>query len=312
MEYRMMENLLTCPYNSSHQIIPHRMAMHLIKCKKNYPNMDMKECIFNAVHVVPASEFQAHLLSCEDKQLVEREIFSRPQVKKGGPLVKPEAVPVENVSITCEDWESERVESSYSPEASIINKEFTRPPPSGLSKSARKQWRMNEIERVKRLQNGLPVTSAQSASPDNHLSMTSSVTRNSDWTAGGAVPKLQDKNVKSSSSSAESDTNIGQVSQDGKQSCGTSVSSADHPTELDSLKNLTNNPQVCEKKIQRLDMGGYIKNKRKLEKKLFEIEKLENLKENFNQKLTIQEESKIVLKESILEQLRDLMTHLDV
>lgn len=59
-------------------------------------------------------------------------------------------------------------------------------------------------------------------------------------------------------------------------------------------------------------MAGYIKNKRKLEKKLFEIEKLENLKENFNQKLTKQEESKIVLKESILEELRDLMTHLDV
>lgn len=40
--------------------------------------------------------------------------------------MKLEAVPVENVSSTGEDWESERVESSYSPEASIITKEFTR------------------------------------------------------------------------------------------------------------------------------------------------------------------------------------------
>lgn len=52
--------------------------------------------------------------------------FIGPQVKKGGPLVKPEAMPLENVSSMCEDWESERVESSYSPEASVINKEFTR------------------------------------------------------------------------------------------------------------------------------------------------------------------------------------------
>lgn len=54
-------------------------------------------------------------------------------------------------------------------------------------------------------------------------------------------------------------------------------------------------------------MTDIIKKKRKLEKKLFEIKKLEVMKIDSNEKLTDQEESKILLKEDITKQLSDLM-----
>lgn len=71
-------------------------------------------------------------------------------------------------------------------------------------------------------------------------------------------------------------------------------------------------PQTSEKPNQRLDMADFIKEKRRLEKKLFEIKKLENMKVNLNKKLTDQEESKILLKENIMEQLLSLMACMDL
>lgn len=59
-------------------------------------------------------------------------------------------------------------------------------------------------------------------------------------------------------------------------------------------------------------MTDFIKEKRKLEKKLFEIQKLEDMKVNFNQRLTDQEESKLRLKEGIKEQLSNLMACMDM
>lgn len=298
----MVEKLEPCPYNSSHQIIPHRMAKHIIKCKKNYPDAQMKVCIFNAVHVVPVHQYQAHLLECESRELVEREVYCRPRVVQTTPLAKAEALPVQDGIAKCENWELECVQSSYRPEEHVIYKEFTRPPPPGLGKAARKQWRLSEIDRVNRLKNGMIVDPQSDTSTATSKMSTTSM--NSGWSATGAVPKHQDK-FKHSLSKIEPATMIGEKVE--RDRCLDTVTSVFSP--ISSEGTLSDKSQ--NQKNGR-DMTDFIREKRKLEKKLFEIKKLESMKINSNEKLTEQEEAKILTKESIEGKLANLMTFLKV
>ncbi|XP_042863172.1 uncharacterized protein LOC122247709 isoform X2 [Penaeus japonicus] len=159
MDYRSMEKLLTCPYNPSHQILPHRMAQHLVKCKKSYPDADMKVCVFNATHVVPTHLYQVHILECPDKAIVERDIYRRREVenKLQAKVQTPRPVISTHAVCTEEDWDSETVASSYNPSEHIIHREIARAPPPGLGKAGRRKWREMELERIRRLKAGEPI-----------------------------------------------------------------------------------------------------------------------------------------------------------
>ncbi|XP_072349737.1 uncharacterized protein [Scyliorhinus torazame] len=65
------EQLLTCPYNESHQIRRSRFPYHLVKCRKNHPKVanDIRVCPFNARHQIRKAEYKHHLLHCEDGKL---------------------------------------------------------------------------------------------------------------------------------------------------------------------------------------------------------------------------------------------------
>ncbi|CAG5133921.1 unnamed protein product [Candidula unifasciata] len=85
--------LVVCPYNSSHVITATRMPYHLIKCRKSYPFLELAVCPFDANHEVRKPELKHHMLNCPSKILLEREISfeavrkainsSDPPVKKG-------------------------------------------------------------------------------------------------------------------------------------------------------------------------------------------------------------------------------------
>lgn len=47
---------VTCPYNKSHNILSERFQTHLVKCAKNYPNINLLKCPFNTTHLVVESE----------------------------------------------------------------------------------------------------------------------------------------------------------------------------------------------------------------------------------------------------------------
>lgn len=289
MEYRMTETLEPCPYNSSHQILPHRMAKHIVKCKKNYPNADMKVCLFNAVHVVPAHKYQAHLLECEDRGLVERELYAKPSMVSSGSVVRPEPVPVQNGDVKCEDWESECVQSSYSPEEHIIYKEFIRRTPAGLSKGARKAWRLQEVQRVNQLKNGLMVGDFQSDTNASLPEMTSAY-------ASGAIPKSRDKLKFNMSKPESAELHQKDTGSDAAAAFTSALKKPNHSDESQDSKKFT-------------EMTNFIKEKRKLEKKLIEIKRLEHAKTDLNEKLTDQEEAKILLKETIEEKLANVMAN---
>ncbi|XP_039400068.1 netrin receptor DCC isoform X2 [Mauremys reevesii] len=70
------EKLIQCPYDRYHQIRACRFPYHLIKCRKNHPDIaqQLATCPFNARHQVPRAEIRRHISSCDDKSCIEQDI----------------------------------------------------------------------------------------------------------------------------------------------------------------------------------------------------------------------------------------------
>uniref|UniRef100_A0A8D0GZP2 Gametocyte specific factor 1 n=1 Tax=Sphenodon punctatus TaxID=8508 RepID=A0A8D0GZP2_SPHPU len=73
------EKLIPCPYDKNHQIRACRFPYHLIKCRKNHPEMErqLATCPFNARHQVPREEINIHISSCDDKRCIEEDIVNQ-------------------------------------------------------------------------------------------------------------------------------------------------------------------------------------------------------------------------------------------
>ena len=82
---------LTCPYNMAHQIRPERMQYHLIKCRKQHPELSLVVCPYNATHHVKRSDEHEHLLACPDRRIVEiqKYRFNEPMPGQHGDLSNP-------------------------------------------------------------------------------------------------------------------------------------------------------------------------------------------------------------------------------
>ncbi|KAL8164071.1 UNVERIFIED_CONTAM: hypothetical protein K2H54_045251 [Gekko kuhli] len=70
------EKLMQCPYDKNHQIRACRFPYHLVKCRKNHPDIvqQLVTCPFNARHQVPRTEISQHISSCDDKRFIEQDI----------------------------------------------------------------------------------------------------------------------------------------------------------------------------------------------------------------------------------------------
>nr|CAH7731890.1 unnamed protein product [Callosobruchus chinensis] len=109
------EELVSCPYNSFHRIHKKRLGLHLYKCKKLHPNVNLAICDFNATHHVPEGELIHHHQHC----------------------------PME----ADDNWDESNV-PTYNPEKycmghGVLRKLVVEPP------SKKKEFRMQERERVK-------------------------------------------------------------------------------------------------------------------------------------------------------------------
>lgn len=103
----MSENLLTCPYNASHQILPHRFMTHLTKCAKSYPEIILQKCIFNATHLLPPEEIKQHQASCPDRISFEKAMNP---IDNGYQFDAPERPQINDD----DDWEEEvGVQNAY-------------------------------------------------------------------------------------------------------------------------------------------------------------------------------------------------------
>ncbi|KAK7176026.1 hypothetical protein R3I93_000326 [Phoxinus phoxinus] len=63
------DKLLLCPYDPHHLIRACRFPYHLIKCRKNHPELisELWTCPFNARHLMRKDELSHHILTCVDR-----------------------------------------------------------------------------------------------------------------------------------------------------------------------------------------------------------------------------------------------------
>ncbi|KAL1020711.1 hypothetical protein UPYG_G00003670 [Umbra pygmaea] len=98
-------SLLQCPYDVNHQIRACRMPYHLIKCRKNHPQLasELKTCPFNARHLMLKHELSHHIANCVDRISVNTADLGSAEVQSKW------QVPVSTwTNTTCdEDWDQE-------------------------------------------------------------------------------------------------------------------------------------------------------------------------------------------------------------
>ena len=151
------EELLQCPYDPVHRILPKRMQTHLIKCRKailGQPTspyyqraLDMVVCKFNSKHHVQKNELDAHHFKCPDK----KEFFSN--VATITDTDNPEKVPgwmklIDDSALKKqpngdeEDWEDEW-QQTYDPMEKINTNTDIIYNPQGLSKAKKRDYAFN-------------------------------------------------------------------------------------------------------------------------------------------------------------------------
>lgn len=110
-----------CPYNKAHQVPKLRLQYHLVKCRRQYPDANIKVCPFNATHIMPVPEFELHLKACSDRNLIEGQkynVHSAEHGELGNPSFHP--------NVPTESWSSD--ESSESDqETEQENGKYSRP-----------------------------------------------------------------------------------------------------------------------------------------------------------------------------------------
>lgn len=50
-----------CPYNASHRMLAHRLALHLVKCRRNHPDVEKVRCPFNSTHLINKPELNVSI-----------------------------------------------------------------------------------------------------------------------------------------------------------------------------------------------------------------------------------------------------------
>ena len=82
VEFR--EDLVDCPYDNAHKIIPGRLVKHLVKCrssslKTQYKSaINIKICQYDSSHHVHKSQMDEHLKQCPSAQYYQNEAARTP------------------------------------------------------------------------------------------------------------------------------------------------------------------------------------------------------------------------------------------
>jgi len=162
------EKTITCPYNPSHQITAERIQFHLVKCRKNHPEMDMAVCPYNASHHVPKPEEKFHIARCPDRKIIELAKYSWALDKEHGNLSRP---PISHVSrghsdfmnYDDEDWgRGQTSGASYDPKKKAAEKNVLRKL-EGATPSQRSEFRAKERFRLSQIQEKERVAAASTS-----------------------------------------------------------------------------------------------------------------------------------------------------
>ncbi|KAI5104224.1 gametocyte-specific factor 1 isoform X2 [Silurus meridionalis] len=108
-DYCNPDKLLLCPYDANHKIRACRFPYHLIKCKKNNPQLasQLWTCPFNARHLMPKHEMSDHMSTCVDRCPVNTDYAITDDTQRKF------QVPVSTwtIPVCDEDWDEEEEKS---------------------------------------------------------------------------------------------------------------------------------------------------------------------------------------------------------
>eukprot|EP00092_Neocalanus_flemingeri_P019311 GFUD01020917.1.p1 GENE.GFUD01020917.1~~GFUD01020917.1.p1 ORF type:complete len:224 (+),score=62.37 GFUD01020917.1:202-873(+) len=153
------DDLLTCPYNKSHQIRPERMQRHLIICRKDVLSKpthpfhkaakELERCPFDANHHITKAEMESHIIECPSKREMKPSVPTAvPSWRKSVVRDKSEAeVSVESWDDVGEDdWD--KPQTGYNPQDKMLNSSepllYNVP---GLNKSEKREFRARQRAR---------------------------------------------------------------------------------------------------------------------------------------------------------------------
>ena len=162
------EELLQCPYDPVHRILPKRMQTHLIKCRKailGQPTspyyqlaLNMVVCKFNSKHHVQKNQLDDHHFKCPDK----KEFFSNvatvvdtdgPEQAPGWMKLIDETALKKKPLKDEETWENEW-QQTYDPMEKINSNTDIIYNPQGLSKAKKRDYAINRRLQAEGLLNG--------------------------------------------------------------------------------------------------------------------------------------------------------------
>lgn len=151
------EKVVQCPYERSHLIVPDRLSVHLVKCRKNHPNTNVKICPYNSNHHIQAARYDTHLDDCDSKDLAvhllqesiaeSRQNCSVGSIDSGICSISPSPTNASNIEDE-EDWEKDLIAEPYDPvkrslEMNVIRK------PRGLTPGQRREFVLQERIRLR-------------------------------------------------------------------------------------------------------------------------------------------------------------------
>ncbi|CAH0730901.1 unnamed protein product, partial [Brenthis ino] len=104
-------DMVSCPYNKSHQIEHYRMHIHLQKCRKQHPNCKKVSCPFDSTHIVNDMELDYHVLQCPKRDMLDSILYITDSDYR--PVVEVQTTTVESE----ENWDDHST-TSYVPDPS--------------------------------------------------------------------------------------------------------------------------------------------------------------------------------------------------
>ncbi|XP_030384554.1 gametocyte-specific factor 1-like [Scaptodrosophila lebanonensis] len=135
-----MSSLKTCPFDKNHILQAERFIVHLVRCQRNHPNVQVR-CPHNEGHIIPPGEMETHLNVCDTRALSE--------LKDQQMVQKPVEQPLLPVG---ESWDDDPDVGTYDPnnycEQNLVIRQ-----PVNLTKAQRKQFRLKERERLEKMDN---------------------------------------------------------------------------------------------------------------------------------------------------------------
>ncbi|XP_061738842.1 gametocyte-specific factor 1-like isoform X1 [Nerophis ophidion] len=98
------DRLFQCPFDKNHQIRVCRLPYHIIKCKKNHPQLakELRTCPFNACHLVPKEKLASHTDTCPYKISMDTDSAGVEKPRKWDVPIRSQF----SADMT-EDWENE-------------------------------------------------------------------------------------------------------------------------------------------------------------------------------------------------------------